>query len=129
MTKRELSQLYWLHKEIEQQQEQLLRLESVATNCTSTISGTPGGGGYSDKIGNIVVKIDELKAKIEQNKQRCITEQMRLTDYINAIPDSLTRQIFRLHFIGCMAWPQIALIVGGGNTSESVRKRVYRYLN
>ena len=55
-------------------------------------------------------------------------ERNRLERYIADIPDSLTRQIFALRFINGLSWVHIALDVGGGNTEEGVRKRVYRYL-
>ena len=52
MTKKELSQFYYLKKEIKEQQRRLAELEAVAINCSTEITGLPTGTGISDKIGN-----------------------------------------------------------------------------
>ena len=69
-----------------------------------------------------------MKAIISAKQQQCIYERNRLERYISSIPDSLTRQIFTYRFVNGLNWHQTAMHVGGGNTDESVRKRVYRYL-
>ena len=62
MTKKELSQLYYLKKEIKEQQRRIAELEAVATNCSTKITGLPSGKGISDKIGNYAAQIADLKA-------------------------------------------------------------------
>lgn len=41
MTKKELSQLYFLKKEMNEQQKQIFELETLATSCTAKYSGLP----------------------------------------------------------------------------------------
>ena len=66
MTKKELSQLYWLNREIEQDKKRLAELETSATNCTTgEITGMPHGTGNMDKLGNYAAEIADLKALIE----------------------------------------------------------------
>lgn len=48
MTKKELSQLYFLNREIEEQQRRLSELEAVAESCTATITGMPKAHSVSD---------------------------------------------------------------------------------
>ena len=48
--------------------------------------------------------------------------------FINNIPDSFTRRIFRLRFIENFTWTKIALTIGGNQTGDSVRKICKRYL-
>ena len=67
MTKKELSQLYYLKKEIKQQQRRLSELEALATSCTAKITGLPYGKGINDKIGSYVVQITDLKNLIARN--------------------------------------------------------------
>ena len=76
-----------------------------------------------------IAAIADLEGLICAKMTQCIYERNRLERYIADIPDSLTRQIFALRFINGMSWVQIAFRVGGGNTSEGVRKRVYRHIN
>ena len=49
MTIKELSQLYYLNREIQQEQQKLAELRAAATNTTARISGLPGVGSISDK--------------------------------------------------------------------------------
>ena len=129
MTLKELSQLYYLNREIEQDELRLQELQARATQVTQQTSGMPRGGGDQQKIERYVADIIDLKAIIAAKQQQCIHEQSRLERYIADIPDSLTRQIFQLRFISGLNWVQVAFSVGGGNTEEGVRKRVYRYMN
>ena len=124
MTIKELSQLYWLNREIEEDKRRLDELEAMTTSPKSPkYDGMPHAPGYSDTLARCVAEIVDLKAIIAAKQIQCIHER-----YISGIPDSLTRQIFALRFINGLNWHQTAMHVGGGNTDESVRKRVYRYL-
>lgn len=128
VTKKELSQLYYLNREIEQDEQRLRELQSKVTQATQTISGMPRGRGERQKIERFVADIIDLKAIIAAKQQQCIYEQSRLERYIADIPDSLTRQIFALRFINGLNWVQIAVSVGGGNSPDGMRMHVNRYL-
>lgn len=129
MTVKELSQLYWLNREIEEDQRRLLELEAIASSPHSPkLDGMPHTPGYGDALARCVAEIVDLKAIIAAKQLQCIHERSRLERYIAEIPDSLTRQIFALRFINGLTWYQTAMHIGGGNTEDSVRQRVYRYL-
>ena len=61
MTKKELSQLYYLKKEIKEQQNRIKELEAAASSCTLKITGIPNGALASDRVGNYAVQIADLK--------------------------------------------------------------------
>lgn len=129
MTLRELSQLYWLNREIEFDKRRLEELESMAMSPKSQqIDGMPHGASGQDVIARQVAEIVDLKAIITAKQEQCIHERNRLERYISSIDDSLTRQVFTLRFINGLSYPQAAYHIGGGNTAESCRKRVYRQL-
>lgn len=129
MTVKELSQLYYLNREIEADQQRLDELEVMVSSPKSpNYDGMPHAPGYSDLLSRMVAEIVDLKALIAAKQIQCIHERNRLERYISSIPDSLTRQIFALRFINGLNWYQTAMHVGGGNTEDSVRQRVYRYL-
>lgn len=128
MTKKELSQLYYLNKEIEQQKRKLAELEAAAAKTSQCITGMPGAGNISDKVGTYAAEIADLKALIALNIQKCWYEKSRLERYIQGISDSLTRQIFSLRYINCLRWNQVADTVGGNNTEGSVKMVHARYL-
>ena len=129
MTVKELSQLYWLNREIEEDKRRLEELEAlVASPKPPKYDGMPHAPGYGDTIAQAAAEIIDLKAIIEAKQVQCIHEQSRLERYISSIPDSLTRQVFSLRFVNGLTWYQTAQHVGGGNSEDSVRQRVYRYL-
>lgn len=127
MTIKELSQLYHLNREIEQEKHRLQELTAAATDTAVKISGLPHVGGISDKTA-IAAQIADCRAVIEAKVQLSVVEYNRLNRYIANVQDSLTRQIMALRFVNGMSWNQVAMSVGGGNTADGVRKQVTRYL-
>ncbi len=128
MTKKELSQLYYLKKEIKEQQRRIAELEAAATKCTVNISGLPSGEGISDKVGQYAAQIADLKALLDLNLKKSFYEFNRLTRYIESVEDPVIRQIMIYRFENHMSWRQIERAIGGNNKAESLRKRLYRYL-
>ena len=128
MTARELKNLYYLKKEIKEQQRRLAELEAAATNCSSKITGLPSGEGISDRIGNYAAQIADLRALLDLNVKKSFYELNRLIRYIGGIEDPLIRQIMIYRFENHMSWQQIERAIGGNNKAESLRKKLYRYL-
>ena len=105
MTTKELSQLYYLKKEIEMDNQRLCKLkllgDPLATEC--------------EKI--IQVKV-----------QKCNEERVMLEQYIATVPNSVVRQILTYRFIDNFSWQRIALKIGGNNTADGVRQICKRYI-
>lgn len=128
MTKKELSQLYYLKKEIRQLEQRIKELETVATGCTAKITGLPHGTGINDKIGNYAAQIADLKALLDLNLKKCFYELNRLDRYIQSVDDPLLRQIMTYRFINGYSWSKIAYTVGGNNTPDGLRIKLMRFL-
>jgi len=128
MTLKELSQLYWLTREIELDKARLEELYSVAIGTGQHITGLPRVPGITDNVAKYAVEIADLKAIIEARVLRCQQEKIKLENYIDTIPDSVTRQIFCLRFINGLPWRQVAVSIGGNNTEDSVRMACMRYI-
>ena len=129
MTLKELSQLYYLNREIEMDQARLEALRAKASAPGSpNYDGMPKSPVYENRLERYIADIVDLENIINLKIQQCIIERKRLERYISEIPDSLTRQIFTLRFVNGLTWVQTAFSVGGGNNEDSVRQRVYRYL-
>lgn len=128
MTKKELSRLYCLNREIEQEQRRLAQLKEAATNTAVKISGLPAVGCMSDKTA-IAAEIADSQEIIEAKLQLAIVEYRRINQYIAAIEDSYIRQIIALRFVDGLTWFQVAQHIGGGNTSDSVRMALNRFLS
>lgn len=129
MTLKELSQLYYLNREIEMDKRRLAELEVKALLGAQVITGMPHAQGVADKVGMYAAEIADLRGIIEAKHQQCLYERSRLERYISDIDDSLTRQVFTYRFVNGLPWEQVAACVGGGNSAGSVRMMCYRYLD
>ena len=129
MTKKELSQFYYLKREIKEQQRRIAELETPTINCSTEITELPTGKGISDKIGNYAAQIADLKALLDLNLKKCFYELNRINSYIEGVEEPLIKQIMIYRFECQMSWLQIERAIGGKNRAESLRKKLYRYLN
>ena len=129
MTTRELSQLYYLRREINEYEKKLEELEGQMGISAVSMDGMPHAKGITkSQVEQLAVEIADLKAIIHAKQIERIHETNRLERFIQEIPDSLTRQIFELRFAQCLSWDRVADLCGSENTGESVRMRCYRYL-
>lgn len=131
MTLKELSQLYYLNREIERDKKRLDELKLQAQGIPgSKLTGMPRGGTIAgSSIDRYIAEIVDLEAIISAKITQCMHERNRLERYIADIPDSLTRQIFTLRFINGLPWIQVAYSIGGNNTADSVRMTCNRYID
>ena len=128
MTMRDLSQLYYLNKEIPDEEERLYRLESEAQRCTAALSGMPGSGAENDRIGKLGAEIADLREVIQAKILLRTAERRKLERYIADIEDSYLRQIMVARFIDGLSWSRVANRIGGNNTGDGCRMAVKRFL-
>ena len=128
MTLQELSKYYKLHERLERNKEMLSSLYATAGLGPQVITGMPHAPGTSDKVSSLIIEIEDLKSRIDYLESRCAQEKKKLEEYIGVIKDDQTRMVFRLRFIHCMTWPQVAEAIGGRNTATNVKLICYRYL-
>jgi len=128
VTLKELSQLYYLNREIEMDQRRLRELEARALPGAQVITGMSHGSGVADIVGRYAAEIADLRGIIEAKHQQCLYERSRLERYIADIDDSLLRQIFTYRFVNGLPWLQVAACIGGNNTADSVRVACNRYI-
>lgn len=127
MTRKELSQLYYLKREIAFDKERLAELEAKATSTSAGFSMSPRSQKISDKT-SLAVEIACQRDIIKNKLERAVIEYERLAAYIDTIDDSLTRQIFTLRFVCGYSWSKVARKLGGSNTADSVRKICSRFM-
>ena len=129
MTLRELSIYYKLHERLERNRQMRSSLYTAAGLGAQEITGMPHAPGVSDEVSNLVIEIEDLKERICHLESECAREKRILERYIDTIEDDQTRMVFRLRFLHCMTWPQVAGAIGGRNTANSVKLICHRYLN
>lgn len=130
MTVKELSQIYYLNREIERDLKRLHELKMLELKTTARYSDMPKGKSViHDIMAEKVAAIVDLEEMLEFKKLKRVYEEKRLMHFIESIDDCFLRLIFKLRFIDCKKWDTIACYVGGGNTGDSVRKSCVRYIN
>lgn len=128
INKRDLSQLFWLNREIEELQRRLDELEMLATSCTSHITGMPKSTGVVDRLAKYSVEIVDMRALLDLNLKKCFYELNRLNRYIECVADGQVRLILSLRYVNGLGWRQIADSLGNGYTADTIRKAHDRYL-
>lgn len=128
VTLEELSGYYRLHMRLERNLEMLESLEAAAHPGAQVITGIPHASGVRDKIGNLAVEIADLKDRILSLRKELDREEAKINRFISAIENDQTRTIFRLRFLRCLTWGEVAAVIGGRNTENSVKSICYRYL-
>ena len=117
MTKKELMQLYYLNREIMHDTEELVNLK---------IENRGIGMSEWDKKKEAIIKKREKELVLKIRS--CTVLRDKVKDFIDSIDDSLVRQVLYYRYSKCMTWRQVAYVIGGRNTEESVRKIAERYL-
>lgn len=129
MTLKELSQLYYLDREIELDRERLAELcADLLCPRSPDYDGMPRNPNPENALERCVAEIVDLEDVIQAKIEQRIYERARLERYISDIPDSLTRQIFTLRFIEGLTWEDVAAKTGGNNTAKNCSNICYRYI-
>jgi hypothetical protein len=128
MTKKELSQLYYLNREIEEIQNRILELETLAGGCTSYITGMPRATGINDKIAKYAAEIVDLKCLLDLNLKKCFYELNRINRFIDSVEDAEMRMILTFRYINGLPWEHVAMNISPYATGDAVRKSHDRFL-
>ena len=128
MTKQEVSYHWKLRKRLAADMELLASLEAAAGPGAPRLDGLPHAPGFRDRVGDCAAAIADAKSEIARTEAELAKSEAAIVAYIDTIADLQTRTIFRLRFLGGMAWKEVAAAIGGWNTEKSVKLRCYRYL-
>lgn len=129
MTLKMLSKYYELRKKLMLYEDTLGSLRAAAESITPKLSDMPKSPNAQDKVSKFVAQIADLEKQISELKSDINRERQAVMDFVESIQDGFIKTIFSLRFIECMTWAEIAEVVGGDNTEDSVKKVCYRYLN
>lgn len=138
MTKKELSQLRYLSKEIELLQKQIADTEfAIETRIASdVVKGSNSVWPYQLRtfhIEGVAIpeyerRLKRLKNKLKRRLEELMEKREELEEYIAKVPDSMMRMILTLRYVNGLSWRQVAAHIGGGNTADSVRMMHNRFL-
>ena len=88
MTKHELSQIYYLDKELKQWKRLLQQEQSGSEIKPQQITGLPSGNGKSDITANKAIKISNMEQIISGIMANIQIQKERIMTYIITIDDS-----------------------------------------
>lgn len=128
MTIEKLSKNYRLCEQLRRNEEILDSLRVKAEPGAANMDGMPHGSDVGDKVGSLAISIADMDAKNNELRDEIREERMRLERYISGIDDERLRLVFRLRFVNCCTWKEVADCLGAYYTAEGCYKLVYGYL-
>lgn len=106
--KQYLSQLRILDIKINQKQDELHRLYCAAERTTPVQNEGIGGGGTSDKVGNITALIADLDTEINADIDRLVDLRHRIINQIHALEDHDEIKVLERRYVYLSSWKHIA---------------------
>ena len=128
MTLHELSGCIRLGERVRRNNEILASLWDAAHPGAQALTGMPLAPGVNDRVGDLAVEIAALEERNEALNRELTEAQAKIDDYICGIPDEYLQLIFRLRFLRCLSWGEVAAVVGKHTSEASVKSACYRYL-
>lgn len=98
-----------------------------AESATQNLSGMPSAKGGCNCKENIILSYVDDEKELEKICEEMSAAHSEALTYIMSIEDSTIRLIFHYRFISGYSWNEVATLIGG-NTENSVKKMVYRYI-
>lgn len=90
--------------------------------------GLPHIGTLQDRTGLYVSLIDELREQIVERVCESVALYVEISAFAQTVTDPVVREIITLRYLDNLSWRDIAQQLGGGNTPDSVRMLLNRYL-
>ena len=128
MTYDQINNLRALRPLIRNNEERLAEIEARLDPGIMKMDGMPRNNSAKSMIESLMPQIIELKGLIHKQNMEYIDTEIEIEKYIASVQDYTDRLILTLRFIRGMSWREVASRVGGGNTSDSVRKRAFRLI-
>lgn len=138
MTKKELSQLKYLNREIELLKKQIEEAEYAIKMYTVSdmVSGSNPVWPYQLRTFHIEgvdipeyeMRVKRLRNKLKRRLEELLEKREELEEYISKIEDSELRMIFTLRYINGLSWRQIAEHLGVAGDGSTERKKHDRFL-
>lgn len=126
MTSKQLDQVFNLTREKRELEKMLLEIPDITAVRYDSIGVS--NSGISSPVQKIAEQREKIRELISMKLAEISVAEREIFEYIFSINDSQIRRIMRLRHIELKSWLQVANIIGGNNTADSVRMMHDRYL-
>ena len=126
MTSKQLDQVFNLTREKRELEKMLLEIPDITAVRYDSIGVS--NSGISSPVQKIAEQREKIRELISMKLAEISVAEREILEYIFSINDSQIRRIMRLRHIELKSWLQVANIIGGNNTADSVRMMHDRYL-
>ena len=107
--KQYLQQAFRMKKKIESMQEDILRLEAAATDCSPNLTGMPHNPSPShSRMADIVCKIIDRKAELEKQITELMTLLAEIKYTLTLMEDGDYKKLLYKRYVEGAEWQQIA---------------------
>ena len=72
-------------------------------------------------------RILQKEARLKRRRAEVSEQLEQKEDFIDGLEDSQLRQIIHYHYIKGYSWVKTAHYIGGKNSADAIKKRVYRF--
>lgn len=130
MTRKELSEIYYLDKELKRCERMLSNLIESSQIKAQTIDGMPiqHCNGTSDKVSETAIKVIAHADMVIEYKNKIKDKKMEIDKWIMSLDDFYLKQIVYYRCIELMDWEKVADMLGGGNTAAGCRMYFNRHI-
>lgn len=127
MTRDDLSQIYFINKEIKMWEQELEKAKVKAEVKVKVLTGMPfaNTNETSDPTFDSAAHINDIEMIILGKRKELEIKRKEIITFILNIEDSNIRMIVKYRCVDCMKWEEVAQEVGG--TADKVRKTFIRF--
>ena len=130
MKQKDLEQVYYLKKELNQWQKEYSRLQAEIALSPKQIDGMPftKTNKTNKPTEDKALKLAETQKVIEGKMAEIQLAILEVETFITEIDDSFTRQVVYNRCVRCLSWQEIAFEFGEGYTDATIRQHYHRYI-
>lgn len=127
MTLQELNGHLDMVLQLQEAKESLTNLQAKILGAQQ-YDGMPHSHNASRKTEQFAAMLGSQREDVQRLEKIVARSEVEVKAFIDSIADSRTRLIFRLRFLCGCKWEEVADMIGGRNSENSVKHICYRYL-
>lgn len=128
LTNEDLRELMALRAQMLAYRERERMAREMGERITANLTAVPAYTGPGDPVGNAGATAGDIALEAERLLVDVAGRVCEIEREISRIGDEMVKACVLLHYDCGLTWEQTARKIGGGNTADSCRKRVERWL-